>query len=54
MSAELKDSIIRTGNIDAVANKDDLDNEVFSFDDINGVKINESPNSVTFEFKSEN
>lgn len=43
MSAELKDSIIRTGNIDAVANKDDLDNEVFIFDDINGVKINESP-----------
>lgn len=43
MSGELKDSIIRTGSIDVVSNKDDLDNEVFIFDDINGVKISENP-----------
>lgn len=43
MSGEFKDSIIRTGSIDVVVNKDDLDNEVFIFDDINGVKISENP-----------
>ena len=51
MSGEFKDSIIRTGSIDVVVNKDDLDNEVFIFDDINGVKINENPEKLTIYYR---
>ncbi len=43
MDRDLKDSIICHGYIDAVANKDDLDNEVYIFDDINGVKLSQNP-----------
>ena len=43
MDKELKDSIIRYGNIDAVINKDNLDDEVYIFDDINGIKLSENP-----------